>query len=93
MVIGVVRARLSLPEARSLKDKRSVLRSLKDRARQSMNVSVAEVGAQDYWQSAELAFVTVAADSAVVQERLSAISTFLQTSHRHVLLDLETELL
>jgi uncharacterized protein YlxP (DUF503 family) len=93
MVIGVVKARLSIPEARSLKDKRSVLRSLKDRALNRMNVSVAEVGGQDLWQTAELAFVTVAAEHARVQERISAISSFLQSDPRYVLVHLETEML
>lgn len=93
MVIGVVRARLSLPEARSLKDKRRVLHSLRDRILNRMNVSVAEVGQQDYWQVAEMAFVTVAAEQAQVQERLSGISAILQGDPRHVLLDLQTEIL
>jgi uncharacterized protein YlxP (DUF503 family) len=93
MVIGVVKARLHFPEARSLKDKRSVLQSLKRRALNRMNVSVAEVGQQDLWQSAELAFVTVAAEHSHVQERVSAISSFLQGDPRYVLVNLETEIL
>lgn len=93
MVIGIVRARLSLPEARSLKDKRRILRSLKDRTLKRMNVSVAEVGHQDFWKSAELAFVTVAAEQSHVQERVSAISSMLQFDSRYVLVDLETRMI
>jgi uncharacterized protein YlxP (DUF503 family) len=93
MIIGVVTATLALPEARSLKDKRAVLRSLKDRAVNRMNVSVAEVGLQDVWKSAELAFVTVAAESAVVQKRISEISNFLHSDPRYALVDLHTEML
>lgn len=92
MVIGLVRARISIPDARSLKDKRSVIRSLKDRALNRMNVSVAEVGDQDKWQIAELAFVTVAANSEIVQGRISEISEFLRSNPRYVLLGLETEM-
>jgi uncharacterized protein YlxP (DUF503 family) len=92
MVIGVVRARISLPDSRSLKDKRRVVRSLKDRILNRMNVSVAEVGDQDLWQTAILAFVTVAAEQVHVQERLSGISALLQSDPRYVLLDLQTEL-
>lgn len=93
MVIGVVKARLSIPDARSLKDKRSILQSLKGRVLSRMNVSVAEVGHQDLWQSAELAFVTVADEHAHVQERVSAVSSFLQSDPRYVLVNLETEIL
>ncbi len=93
MIIGVVRARISIPDARSLKDKRCVVRSLKDRILNRMNVSVAEVGDQDLWQTAALAFVTVAAEQAVVQERVSGISQILQSDPRYVLLDLQTELI
>ena len=53
-VVGVCRLMLHLPESHSLKDKRRVLRSLKDRLSNTYSVSVAETGAQYVWQSAEL---------------------------------------
>ncbi|MGQ9662460.1 MAG: DUF503 domain-containing protein [Kiritimatiellia bacterium] len=93
MVIGVVTASISIPEARSLKDKRSVLRSLKDRIVHHMNVSAAEVGRQDEWQFSELAFVTVGANSEIVQSRVSEICQFLRSNPRYVLLNLHTQLL
>ncbi len=93
MVIGLLTARISLPDSHSLKDKRSVLRSLKDRLVAHMNVSVAEVGDQDLWQAAELAFVTVAATKDVVERRLAEVRTFLNSTPRWVLLDTETQLM
>jgi uncharacterized protein YlxP (DUF503 family) len=93
MVIGLLEARLSLPGARSLKDKRQVIKSLKDRVRQRVNVSVAEVDHQDLWQSAALAFVTVAAERVTVEQRLSELQDFLRSDPRAVLLDVHTELL
>jgi hypothetical protein len=93
MVIGLVTASISIPEARSLKDKRSVLRSLKDRILNSMNVSVAEVGKQDAWQFSDLAFVTVGADRENVQGRISELSRVLHGNPRYVLLSLHTEFL
>ena len=92
-MIGLVTARISIPEARSLKDKRSVVRSLKDRILNKMNVSVAEVGCQDVWKMCELAFVTVAAESTIVQKRISDLSTVLRSNPRYVLIDLNTEML
>jgi uncharacterized protein len=93
MVIGIVTVRISIPEARSLKDKRSVIRSLKDRIVHHMNVSAAEIGHQDVWNLSELAFVTVAAESAIVQKRISELSTALRSNPRYVLLHLSTELI
>lgn len=62
MVIGVVSWDLHLAGAASLKDKRSVLRSLKDRLHNEFNVAVAETGRHDAWQRAELTACTVATD-------------------------------
>ena len=59
MFVGIVRARLHIHGAASLKEKRAVLRSIKDRARARHNVSVAEVDDQDLHQSATLGFAAV----------------------------------
>ena len=66
---------------------------MKDRFINKMNVSVAEVGKQDVWKSADMAFVTVAADSEVVQKRISEISSELHSDPRYVLVNLHTEML
>ncbi len=54
MVIGVRSWELLLPGAQSLKDKRAVLTSLKDRLHNQFNVSAAETGQHDLWQRAEV---------------------------------------
>jgi uncharacterized protein len=92
MIIGLLTVHISIPEARSLKDKRSVLRSMKDRILNRMNVSVAEVGRQDEWNYADMAFVTVAAESAIVQGRISELIEVLRSNPRWVLIDMRTEL-
>ncbi len=91
MHIGLLHVEMSLPEARSLKDKRMVLRSLRDRVLGKMNVSVAEVGKQDLWKAAEMAFVTVAQNRDVVDKRLSEVSNLLHSTPRFVVLDVHTE--
>ncbi|MBS1854816.1 MAG: DUF503 domain-containing protein [Acidobacteria bacterium] len=60
--IGVLTMELRLEESHSLKEKRHVVQSLKDRLRSRFNVSVAEIEHQDTWQRATLAAVTVASD-------------------------------
>lgn len=91
MHIALLRAVLSIPEARSLKDKRRVLKSLKDRTLKHMNVSVAEVGQQEVWNRAELAFTTVAAEKSVTEKRLAAILKLLETGGDWVLMEVKTE--
>jgi len=59
MIVGVLKVSLLLRESHSLKDKRRVIRSIKDRVRSRMNVSIAEVASQDLHQRADLAAVTV----------------------------------
>ncbi len=63
-----VRLELELPFATSLKDKRQVLRSLKDRLRRK-NVSVVEAGHQDFWQRATVEFALAAIDRRAVDEK------------------------
>ncbi len=60
MLIGVIRAELHIHGSQSLKEKRAVLRRIKDRTRARHNVSVAEVDHQDLHQRAVLAFAAVA---------------------------------
>ena len=62
MVVGIVRFELHLPGAQSLKDKRQVVRSLKQRLRERVHASVAEVEYQDLWQRSAIAVVTVSSD-------------------------------
>ena len=93
MHIALLSAVISIPEAHSLKDKRRVVKSLKDRTVSHMNVSVAEVGQQEVWNRAELAFVTVAAEKKVVERRLSEIAQRLERNHDWVLLEIRTEFL
>ena len=71
MVVALLTLELFLPMSQSLKDKRMVVRRLKDRLG-AMNVAVAEVAHQDVWQRAGLAVVTVASADAVAEQTLSS---------------------
>jgi uncharacterized protein len=62
--IGVLTLEIRVESSRSLKDKRHVVKGLKDRLRHKFNVSVAEIDDQDLWQRALIAAVTVASDHA-----------------------------
>ncbi|MCL7746508.1 MULTISPECIES: DUF503 domain-containing protein [Halalkalibacter] len=70
MIIGFVRLELLIYDAQSLKEKRSVLKSIQTRLKQRFNVSVAETDHHDVWQRAELALVTVSNDRTVCEREL-----------------------
>ena len=84
MIVVVSTWTLLLPEARSLKDRRSVLRSLKDRLRK-LNLSVADVGDQDHCGHARLAVALVATDRAFADSVLSQADSLLESEHRIVI--------
>lgn len=71
--IGVISLELRLDEAHSLKDKRHVIKSLKDRLRVKFNVAVAEIDYQDLWQRGLLAAVTVSGDRSSAQATLDSV--------------------
>lgn len=74
MVVGLLTIELHVPGARSLKDKRGILRRIKDRLKK-FNVSIAEVEYQDLWQRAALAVVIASSDQAHADRELAAVAT------------------
>ena len=70
MVVGLCTVELFISGSQSLKDKRQVLHSLKDRLRGKFNLSVAEVDGQDLWQKAVLGMACVANDGGHVNQVL-----------------------
>ena len=80
---------LSLPECRSLKDKRRVVKSLKDRIRGRFNVSVAETAHQDVWTRAQLSVALVTTDSASPDSVISKLDRFIESEHRVVILSVD----
>jgi uncharacterized protein YlxP (DUF503 family) len=73
MIVGSLRVRLLLRESRSLKDKRQVLNSIKDRLRNGFNISVAEVDENDNRQIAVLGIALVGSEAYPVRTTLQQI--------------------
>jgi uncharacterized protein YlxP (DUF503 family) len=76
MTIAAIIWDLHVPAARSLKEKRSVLSSIKARLHNEFNVSVAETRHHDSWQRCELAACVVSADRRHAESVLSAVDRF-----------------
>jgi hypothetical protein len=92
MVVGVCEIDFTIPGCASLKEKRFVLRSLKDRLRARWNLAVSEADHHDRWQRATLCLVTVSNDSKVVHSVLSAACNLVERDGRIELLDVRVEL-
>ncbi len=73
MPIGLLTLEIHIPEARSLKDKRQVIRSLKDRLRGQFNVAVSELDHQDLWQRALIGVVSLSGDAKHLEQSMQAI--------------------
>jgi uncharacterized protein len=73
MVIGVCVIELYIPSSQSLKNKRQVIKSLKDRIRLNFNVSVAEVDYLDLWQRATLGLAAVNNDKKYIDALFNKI--------------------
>ena len=59
MPVGLLTLEIQLPYAHSLKEKRAVLRKMRDRLRSRFNVAVAELSHEDVWQHATLGVASV----------------------------------
>jgi uncharacterized protein YlxP (DUF503 family) len=92
LVVGVCTLEFHVPGCSSLKEKRFVLRSLKDRLRQRLNLAVSECGHQDLWQRSRFCLVTVSNDSKVVHSVLSKACNLVEKDRRVELLDVHVEL-
>ena len=87
MFVGIVRIELHLPGATSLKDKRSVVRALKERIRHHVQAAVAEVDHQDLWQRAALGVAVVSGENRQVGELLQSVRNLVERAHGAEMID------
>ncbi len=87
MIVGLCRIDLFLPESRSLKAKRQVIKGLKDRIRNRFNVSVAEVEHQSLWQRATLGLAMVSEEKGYIDRTLRQVLNLVQAEPRLLVLD------
>ncbi len=93
MVVGVLQMRLVIREATSLKDKRRVVKSLRERIRNKFNVSVSEVDALDRRQTAVLGVALVTNDGAFADKVMAKVVDLVRRTGGAELVDYETEVL
>ena len=91
MIVGSLRVRLLVRESRSLKDKRQVVRSIKDRLRNRFNLSIAEVEAQDHRQLAILGMAMVSNEAHHIRQAFTEIVQALRCHPVAELIDFQQE--
>jgi len=93
MSVGLLILELQIPDARSLKDKRQILRGLKDRLRRKFNIAVAELDFHDVWQTSTIGVVTLSNAEQHVEESLQHVLKEAQRILGPVLVDHSVDIL
>ena len=93
MFVGIVRIELHIPGVSSLKAKRSVVRSLKERIRSRVRAAVAEVDHQDLWQRAALGVAVVSGERGQVLEMLQAVRSLVEGQYEAQLIDWQEQMI
>jgi uncharacterized protein YlxP (DUF503 family) len=91
MVIGTGLIILRLHDCRSLKGKRKVVKSMINRLRNNFNVSIAEVGANDIYQRAEIGFCLVGNDGALINSKIDKVFNMAEDLGLAEIIDTEME--
>lgn len=91
MVVGVLRVVLLLDGARSLKEKRHIVKSIIGRIKSRYNASVAEVGLNDKWKNAVIGVACVSNEVSHANSMLTSIINYIENDGRLVIMDYSTE--
>ncbi|MGB9561472.1 MAG: DUF503 domain-containing protein [bacterium] len=91
MFVGVLTVDIFIPESNSLKAKRFVVKSLKDRIRNRFNVSVSEVDSHSLWQRAKIAVAAVSKEKQNLQSLLRNVADFIGDEKRIQVIDMTFE--
>jgi len=92
MLIGACTVDLHVPESGSLKNKRYIVKSLKDRIKKNFNVSISEIGHHDLWQRSVLGIAVVSTDAQFAHKVLAKVVDFIRSETRVVLIDYSVEI-
>ena len=91
--VGICSFTLLLYEGASLKEKRMVVKSLTQKISSRYNVSIAEIGEQDKWQRAEIAFSCVSNNRRHVERMIQEVLRFAESDGRAEVVDIQQEIL
>ncbi len=93
MVVGVMQVELHVPNAHSLKDRRSVVKSLREQLRGRFNIAVAELDPDEKWQRATLGIAAIGDERLAVQQVFHGVTAWLRMAPFASLIRIEEEYL
>jgi hypothetical protein len=93
MIVGLITLEIHIPGARSLKEKRMIIKSLKDRIKNTFNISIAEVDANNLWQKSIIGASCVANEKKFVNRTLNGVRDFVLKNYSVELIDYTIEIL
>ena len=93
MIIGACSVKLTIFESGSLKEKRRVIKSIIGRLQSRFNISIAEVGLHDSWQTSLIGFACVTGDTSHANEIISKVINFIDGDSRVEIIDHTIEFL
>jgi hypothetical protein len=93
MIVGILTIEIHISEAHSLKEKRFILRSLKDRIRNKFNVSISEIDANDLWQRCVLGVACIANETKIINQTLDRVKNTILNTPTVELIDSRMEML
>lgn len=92
MIIESCKVKLHLFSPNSLKEKRKIIKSLIERMKNRFNISIAEIGDNDLWQSSIIGFAVVSNDKKYVDEVINRCISFIDTFDDCEIIDIEIEI-
>ena len=93
MVVGTGLITLRLHDCRSLKGKRSIIKSMINRLRNNFNASIAEVGSNDIHQKAEIGFSLIGNDAALINSKIDKLFNMAEDLGLAEIIDTEMEII
>lgn len=92
MPVGICYLQFHVVSSESLKDKRRVVKSLKDRLRSRFNIAIAETGHLDSWRKCELGFTCISKDRVYLEGLMSSVIRMVEMDGRIVMTDISSEI-
>ena len=90
-MLGYYEIEIHIPAALSLKEKRFVIQSLKDKVRNKFNISIAELGGTDVWQRSTVGMAMVSNDHNLIKNSFDKITRILDQDDRFEIIDRQIE--
>lgn len=81
MKVGIMEVELLIYESHSLKDKRQVVKSIKDKLSRTFNLAIAETDALDEWSRAILGITTVSNSAPHIESMMQSVFNFFDQRH------------